>query len=75
MTNVLILDLASPTGSNRPKFVSNSVWKRSQLSTHVGGERLNSAGSNQPRAGPVRKDRAYETLALPLEKALAQSWK
>ena len=35
----------------------------------------NTAGSNQPRAGPVRKDRAYVTLALPLEKVLAQSWK
>ena len=41
----------------------------------VGRARSNSVGSNQPRAGLVRKDRAYVTLALLLEKVLVQSWK
>ena len=75
ITKVLISALASLTGSNGLKLDSNSVQKRSQLSTQVGGVRLNSMGSNQPRAGPVRKDRAYVNLALPLEKAEAWSWK
>ena len=75
MTKVSILASASPTRSNRPKLDSNLVQKRSQLSTQVGGVGLNSMGSNQPRAGLVRKDRAYVTLALPLEKVEAWSWK
>ena len=54
MTKVSILALASPTGLNGPKLDSNSVQKRSQLWTQVGGEGLNSLGLNQPRAGPVK---------------------
>ena len=75
ITKVSISALASLTRSNGPKLVSNSIQKRSQLLTQAGGEGLNSMGLNQPRAGPVRKDRADVTLALPLEKVLVQSWK
>ena len=75
MTKVLISASAFPMGSNGPKLDSNLVQKRSQLWTQGGGEGLNSPGSNQPLAGPVKKDRVYATLALLLEKALAWSWK
>ena len=75
MTKVLISALASPTGLNGLKLDSNSVQKRSQLLTQVGREGSNSLGLNQPRAEPIKKDRAYATLALLLEKVLVQSWK
>ena len=75
MTKFSILALASLTRLNGPNLDSNSVQKRSQLLTQVGGEGSNSVGLNQLRARPVRKDRAYVTEALPLEKALVWSWK
>ena len=73
MTKVSISASASLTGLNGPKLDSNSVQKRSQWWTQVGGEGSNSPGLSQPRAGPIKKDRAYVTLALLLEKALAWS--
>ena len=62
MSKVSILAWASLTGSNRPKLVSNSVWKKSQSVAIVDPCRagLNSVGSNQPGAGPIRKDRACD---------------
>ena len=73
MMKVSIFALASLTGSNGLKLDSNSILNRSQLLTQGGGEGSNNAGSNYPRADPVRKDRAYVTLAVSLEKMLVQS--
>ena len=73
MVRFSILASASPTGLNRQKLDSNSILNRSQLLTQGGGEGSNNAGSNYPRADPVRKDRAYVTLAVSLEKMLVQS--
>ena len=70
---------ASLTGSSGPKLVwgsrTNSLKSSCQSSQRAGSSASRRSGSNHSKAIPFKYDCTKVTLARPVQKALARSWK